>query len=121
MVGEPRSDGSAPRNAVETPPEPEVMERLRTAVFEDGATVHQLRTEFDPLVRPKKPAEERLDALKRTGAAARRLLSHLEGVEGLPDADRARVVETVQSLQAQMEALAEPLKQELAAAQSQVA
>lgn len=104
-LGEPRSDGSEPRNAPLEPPQPEVLDRLRTAVFEEGASVHRLRSEFDPILRPKLPAEQRVEAIRRATATGRRLVEQLGEVEGLSPERLGAVSKALENAQRELDAL----------------
>jgi uncharacterized coiled-coil protein SlyX len=110
VTGEPRADGSMPRNAPEEPPNEEVMTQLHEAVFEQGQSAQQLRRHFDPLVRPRSPEEQQLWALRRASATAQRLLEQLSEVEGL-NAEQVDQLQTViDDLQAQIEELVSELQ-----------
>ena len=84
-LGEPRSDGKPARDAPEQMPSEEVVQELHQAVFEQGLGVQQLRQRFDPLIRPKGPAEQQLMATRRVAATAKRLVEQLQEVEGLSE------------------------------------
>lgn len=109
-MGEPRADGSPPRNAPEKPPSKEVASRLHEAVFEQGQSAQQLRREFDHLVRPRSPEEQQLLALRRASSTAQRLLSQLGEVEGLAAAQVRQLQQVIDDLRAQIDELLAKLK-----------
>ncbi|MCA9672352.1 MAG: hypothetical protein KC503_42450 [Myxococcales bacterium] len=115
VTGEPRADGSVPRNAPQAPPSDEVMTRLREAVFDEGHSAQKLRREFDPLVRPRSPRQQQLDALHRAAATTQRLLTQLEEIDGLPDTRRKSAQRALDDLRAQIAKLVAELSEAEAA------
>lgn len=94
---------------------PEVIDKLRAAVFEEGRSLPELRAEFSPLLRPK--AQEADDAAARARAAAQRLLGLLPNVPGLTEARMARTCAALEALVRDLDAL-EPHKPQKAEAVS---
>lgn len=84
---------------------PEVIEELRQAVFDDNQNVVALRRRFNPLLHPKPEGADRLDALEKTRAAARRLENLLESCEGLSAKRVGEVRAALEHLQEDLEAL----------------
>ena len=105
VTNEPRADGSFPKNAPKEAPEGEVLEKLHSAVFDEGHSVQQLRRDFDPLVRPRSPEEEQLLAMRRAASTAQRLLDQLAEVEGIEDAPIEVLEKVIEDLRGQIEAL----------------
>ncbi len=114
-TGEPRADGSMPKNAPKQPIEGEVYDQLRAAVFEQGQTAAQLRYNFDPLVRPRSPEERQLLALRRASATAQRLLEQLGEVDGLAEEQVNHLQAVIDDLRGQIEQLVSALSQQDAA------
>jgi hypothetical protein len=115
-TGEPRADGSIPKNAPEQPVvEGEVYDQLHDAVFEQGQTAAQLRRNFDPVVRPRSPEEQQLLALRRASATAVRLLEQLGEVDGLADEQVEQLQTVIDDLRGQIEELVGELQSQEAA------
>ena len=110
-TGEPRADGSMPRNAPSEPPSEEVISQLHEAVFEQGQSAQQLRKTFDPVVRPRSPEEQQLIALRRASSTAQRLLEQLGEVDGLDDQQVEHLQRVIDDLRTQIEALSNELKE----------
>lgn len=75
---------------------PEVIDKLRAAVFEEGRSLPELRGEFGPLLRPK--TNEADDAASRARTAAQKLLTLLPNVPGLTEARMARTCAALEAL-----------------------
>lgn len=114
-TGEPRADGSMPRNAPSERPSDDVLQQLHSAVFDEGRSAHQLRRDFDPLVRPRSPEEQQLIALRRASATARRLLELIAEVEGLESAQVQALSRAIEALQREITQLTAELQEEAAA------
>lgn len=113
-MGEPRFDGSDPKDAPMEPLSPELSGQLFTAVFEEGCTHKQLKDRFDPIIRPKSSAEEQRDAVKKVLGTTKKLQEQLEELENL-DADLLRETLTVL---ARLQSVMEDQKETLALALS---
>ena len=85
----PRFDGSDPKDAPSEPLSPELSGQLHAAVFDECCTQAQLRQRFEPLLRPKSPAQEQHEAVKRLLNTAKKLGEQLEEVGPL-DGDLLR-------------------------------
>ena len=85
----------------------EVVDRLRHAVFEEGAPVTELRKRFNPVLHPQSQGAEQINAIRRLNAAVRRLERMIEEVDGL---HRPTVRATLDSLETLREELAELLE-----------
>jgi len=92
---------------------PDVLNKLRAAVFEEGRSLPELRGEFGPLLRPK--AAEGDDVGSRARSAAQRLLQLLPSVPGITEARMARTSAALEALVRDLDALA-PEKPEKAVA-----
>lgn len=112
-LGEPRPDGKPARDAPEQAPSDEVVQELHQAVFEEGLGVQQLRQRFDPLIRPKAPAEQQLMATRRVAATARRLVEQLQEVEGLSELHVKSVHSAVEGIQQEIDRICEGLLEEV--------
>lgn len=82
---------------------PEVMEKLRAAVFEEGRSLPELRGEFGPLLRPK--TTETDEVPQRARATATRLLGLLPQIPGLTEARVGRVSAALESLVRDLDAM----------------
>ena len=94
----------------------DVLGELKTAVFEDGASVAKLRRRFNPVLYPKPDGAERLAAIERAGATAERLIRLLARVDGLSEARREQVARALDAMREDLDALAETAHDELEAA-----
>jgi len=83
----------------------DLVDQLRSAVFEESSSVRELRERFDPVIHPKPERDDTLEALRRTRAAANKLSSLLEEVEGLTEARVARVRAALEALARDLDAL----------------
>jgi hypothetical protein len=86
-----------------------VLDELRSAVFEEGRTVGELRKRFDPILRPraKDAPDEYSDQLHKLKALAQRLAGSVQGVEGLTEKRVARVVAAIEALTRDLDELLE--------------
>lgn len=109
-TGEPRVEGRTPKNASAEPPNEEVVTALRQAVFEEGKPLSQIRKEFDPVLRPKTPAQQQLIKLKRTANTAQRLRELLTEVEGIEEEQIEQVQVALDELYQQIEEVAQELE-----------
>jgi len=76
----------------------EVLDELRTAVFDETRSVGELRKRFDPILRPKSASEDAADSLRKLKALAERLSSAAQTTEGLSEKRVARVVAVMEAL-----------------------
>ncbi len=109
-----------PRRASKLPPPrvtDEVVSELRTAVFDEGQPVAELRKRFDPIIFPQPKNAEKLAVIQRASAAARKLAELLPDIEGLPESQVSRLESQLGKLRTDLEQLAEPLKEKVARAQ----
>lgn len=113
----PANDGEdearAPRVAARAP---ELVQELKSAVFDEGQALGELRKRFDPVLNPRPKGADRLDLLNKASAAARKLAELLPDIDGLPDKRVRRLEEELGALRDDIEALAEPLRDKLARA-----
>jgi hypothetical protein len=75
-----------------------VVEQLRSAVFDDGNSVRELRERFNPVLRPKAEAGEAEELLHKTRATVEKLSRLLPEVEGLTQARVGRVLALLEAL-----------------------
>lgn len=99
----------------------ELVQELRSAVFDEGQAVGELRKRFDPILNPRPKGAETLDLLNKASAAARKLAELLPDIEGLSDKRVRRLEEELGALRDDIEALAEPLRDKLARASKRAA
>lgn len=100
---------------------PEVLTELKTAVFDEGQPVAELRKRFDPVLHPRPKGAEKLDLLNKASAAARKLAELLPDIDGLPEKRVRRLEEELGALRDDIEALAEPLREKVTRAAKRVA
>ncbi len=83
----------------------ELVQQLRSAVFDEGNSVRELRERFDPVLRPKPEQSEKLELLRKTRSAAAKLQSLLPEVDGLTEARVGRVLAALEALLRDLDAL----------------
>lgn len=109
-LGDPRMDGSDPKDAPDEPLSPELSGQLYAAVFDECCTQKQLRDRFDPLIRPKSAPEEQHEAVQKALSTTKRLQEQLESIEAI-DVDLFREANDILSrLQTAMEERRELLR-----------
>ena len=87
---------------------PDDLERqLRSAVFEEGQSVRELRDRFNPVLRPRPEEEETHDLARKAQAAAKRLHELVPEVPGLTEARVGRVLAVLEALLNDLGALLE--------------
>ena len=99
----PRKEG----DPVPDPPAEEVVEELKTAIFEDLASAPSLRRRFNDVLRPKDEEQRNRELISRVRSTARRLESLVTNVEDLtPERveDVARCMEELRDDLDQLEA-----------------
>jgi hypothetical protein len=119
-----RAIGDGPANDSDDEPAPkrgparpaELIGELKSAVFDEGQAVGELRRRFDPVLNPRPKGAERLEVLNKASAAARKLAELLPDIDGLPEKRVRRLEEELGALRDDLEALAEPLRDKLARA-----
>lgn len=104
-----------PSTGAPPPPPREVLKDLRTAVFDEGQSVAELRRRFDPILRPKPKGAEELDSIQKALGAARKLADILPEIDGLDDDQVAPVEKALGKLREDLESLAEPLRTQIQA------
>jgi hypothetical protein len=89
--------------------ESEVSE-LRSAIFDEGASVTELHRRFDERFFPKPKAERELEVLRKVSSAAKRLQEALEEVPDLPELQQASLNKQLTRLLENLEEKMEPLR-----------
>ena len=105
-----RDEDAAPRKREEPAPPREVIKELRTAVFDEGQTVGELRKRFDPVLWPKPKGAEALELVQRASGLAKKLVEAIADIEGLSDRRVAAVEQVLGALRQDLEGIAEPLR-----------
>ena len=95
------------------PPQREQIKELRTAVFDEGQSVGELRRRFDPIFHPKAKGTEDLEVIGRTRSAANKLIAVLPDVPGLSDRCTTAVEKAIGLLRTELEDLEAPLRDKL--------
>ncbi|HKP55067.1 MAG TPA: hypothetical protein VJV78_00020 [Polyangiales bacterium] len=85
----------------------EVLDELRSAVFDEAQSLGELRKRFDPLLRPKSAREEEADVPRKAKALAERLAETVQATTGLSEKRVARVVAMVEALVRDLDELIE--------------
>src|SRR5690606_31541985 len=111
-------DPERPRRRGRVPqiPSPELRQELEDAVFNEGQPLGELRRRFDQHFFPKPKGAEELDRIKRANATARKLAELLAEIDGLPEALVRKLEAELGKLRAQLDDLAEPIKDQVAKA-----
>src|SRR5205085_4804155 len=78
-------DSPPPRRREEPVPPREVIKELRSAVFDEGQSVGELRKRFDPVLWPKPKGADELETLQRASALAKKLVETLSEIDGLSE------------------------------------
>jgi hypothetical protein len=107
--GEPK--GRRGRDEVVQPRE--LIKEVRSAVFDEGQTVAELRKRFDPVLWPKPKGADKLELIVKAGGLARKLAEVLGEIDGLSDKRVASLEQALGGLRQELEALAEPLREKL--------
>ena len=84
-----------------------VLDELRSAVFDEGRSLGELRKRFDPILRPKDDVDEHSEQLLKLKALAQRLASSVQSVDGLTEKRVARVVAAIEALNRDLDELLE--------------
>jgi hypothetical protein len=94
----------------------ELTEEFHRAVFDEGQPIAELRRRFDDKFFPRPKGQDRLDAIKRASAHARKLIELLPDIDGLSD-KRVRGLELeLGRLRNELGELAEPLQERVSKA-----
>ena len=96
-------DGGSAARRLDAPKD--VIDQLRSAVFEEGSSVSELRQRFNPVLRPKPEGAEEKELLRKTRNAARKLSELVHQVGELSEARVARVDAVVEALLKDLERL----------------
>ena len=113
-------EGESPRARKSQPRDPELVKEMKTAVFDEGRPVAELRKRFDPILHPRPKGADRLEVLNKASACARKLAELLPDIEGLPEKRIKRLEEELGALRENLEGLAEPLREQVARAQKRL-
>lgn len=101
MDPKPKRDG----DEVPPPPDEDVVEELKRAIFQEQASVPSVRKRFNPVLHPKGEDEERLVVLRRALATARRLESIVTEVDGLTEDRVEEVTRCLEDLRGDLDEL----------------
>jgi hypothetical protein len=92
-----------PLRRLDTPDDLE--QQLRSAVFDEGQSVRELRDRFNPVLRPRPEAENDADVARKARAAAERLQQVVPQVPGLTEARVGRVLAVLEALMHDLDAI----------------
>jgi hypothetical protein len=76
----------------------EVLDELRSAVFDENRSVGELRKRFDPIFRPKSTEQDAGDALRKLKALAERINVQVQATPGITEKRVGRVLAVMESL-----------------------
>ena len=82
----------------------ETIEQLRSAVFEEGSNVRELRDRFQPVLRPQAEHTDAQEPARKARAAAAKLCEMLPDVKGLTDARVGRTLAALEALMRDLDA-----------------
>lgn len=91
-------------------PERQLVDELKHAVFEEGAPVTELRKRFNPVFHPKPEGADRIEAIRRATATARRLERMIEEIDGLHRPTVRAALDSLEALQEDLTDLLERTK-----------
>jgi hypothetical protein len=111
-------DPERPRRRGRVPqlPAPELRQEFEEAVFNEGQPLGELRRRFDQHFFPRPKGAEELDRIKKASATARKLAELLAEIDGLPETMVRKLEGELGKLRAQLDDLAEPIKDQVAKA-----
>jgi hypothetical protein len=84
-----------------------LLDQLRSAVFDEGQSVRELRDRFTPVMNPRSEGDERLEHARKTRSAAQRLRELVPEVRGLSEARVGRVLAALEALLTDLDGLIE--------------
>ena len=120
LTGEDGAPSGKPRKPPSAPRDPELVREMKSAVFDEGTPVAELRKRFDPVLHPRPKGAEHLETLTKASAYARKLAELLPDIDGLPEKRVRKLEEELGALRENLEALAEPLREQVARAQKRM-
>ncbi|HMI94269.1 MAG TPA: hypothetical protein VK509_23015 [Polyangiales bacterium] len=87
----------------------DVIEQLRNAVFDENQSVRELRQRFTPVLRPDRDHDDDGDdAVRKTKAAAQKLIELVPTVSGISEARVGRVMAILEALLRDLEGMLSP-------------
>jgi hypothetical protein len=89
----------------------EAVQELKSAVFDEGQTIAELRKRFDPVLFPKTKAIKRLEAARQASRLAHRLAQVLPDIDDLSEKRRRQVESLLGTLRQELDAIAQLLQQ----------
>lgn len=88
-----------------SPPDDDVIEELKQAIFEDQVSAPSARRRFNSVLNPKDEGDERRELLDKVRANTRRLEGLIAAVEGLAEDRVDQVTTCLEELRADLDAL----------------
>ncbi len=110
----PVPEGEAPADDAANAGDPESDEfirEVRTAVFDEGKPLAELRKRFDPVLYPRPKGAAKLEIVQKASAAARRLAELLPDIDGLEDRRIQKLEVELGALRQELDAISAPLKE----------
>ena len=95
------------------PPERETLKELRTAVFDEGQSVGELRRRFDPVFYPKPKGADDLEVIGKAKGAANKLATVLPDVPGLSAKCTTAVEKALGILREELEEIEAPIREKV--------
>lgn len=83
----------------------DMIEQLRSAVFDEGQNVRELRERFNPVINPKPEHDQNAEVARKARAAAQRLHELVPEVPGLTEARVGRVLAILEALVSDLDAM----------------
>ena len=99
---------------------PDVVDELRRAVFDELQPASALRRDFHPVLYAKSEEQQLLDALQKTRAEVRKLVSMLDGLPGISTQRIDQVMSALEALELELDDVI-PAAREQVPAQAAVA
>lgn len=102
------------------PPERETLKELRTAVFDEGQSVGELRRRFDPVFYPKPKGADDLEVIGKAKGAANKLATVLPDVPGLSAKCTTAVEKALGILREELEEIEAPIREKVDKARKKI-
>lgn len=102
------------------PPQREQLKELRTAVFDEGQSVGELRRRFDPVFYPKPQGAEDLEVIGKAKAAANKLVAVLPDVPGVSQECTTALEKAIGLFREELDEIEAPIREKVDAARKKL-